>query len=209
MIKELFKKYDISLEKDEMAKFEKLLELFRERNSQINLSAIRDDEGIILKHFIDSLELNKFAKLNWKILDIWTGWGFPGVPLAITNSNCSFILVDSIGKKVDSVNHFISELGITNAKAIKTRIEEKEFVSEHKQSFDYIVSRATAYMPDILTYAKPLLKKNWKIILYKLANELELKDWEKWLTKNKMKIEKIENYEIEWQERIFVFVKNK
>ena len=94
---ELFKNYDIELSSEQEKKFQDFLQIFMETNSQINLSAIRDEVGIIEKHFIDSIILKKFTSIEWKILDLWTGWGFPGIPLKIVDENNSdFTLVDSI-----------------------------------------------------------------------------------------------------------------
>ena len=84
-MKELLKKYDIELSELELEKFEKFLEIFKEKNSQINLSAIREDDAIIEKHFIDSIMLNIYLELEGKVADLGTGGWFPGIPLAIIN----------------------------------------------------------------------------------------------------------------------------
>ena len=102
----LFSQYDIELEPAEEAIFRKFLELFLEYNSHTNLSAIRTPEGIIEKHFIDSLMLGNFVELSGKVLDIGSGGGFPGIPLKILFHEADFTLMDSVGKKVRAMNHF-------------------------------------------------------------------------------------------------------
>ena len=206
-MQELFKKYDINLSEKETLKFSEFLKYFTEINSQVNLSAIRDEEGIIEKHFIDSIYLEKFAKISGRVLDMWTWWGFPGIPLKIVNENVEFVLVDSIWKKVKIVNDFIAKLDLKNIKAIQTRAEELGHDKNYRESFDFVVSRATAYMPVLLEYVIPLLKVGWTLIAYKLDNNVEFEEWKKALELLGAKIEKIEHYEIWDNKRSFVFIK--
>lgn len=103
----LFSEYNIELEPSEEAIFRKFLELFMEYNAHTNLSAIRTPEGVIEKHFIDSLMLGNFVELSGKVLDIGSGGGFPGIPLKILFPSVDFTLMDSVGKKVRAMNHFI------------------------------------------------------------------------------------------------------
>ena len=90
-----------------MALFEKFLALFQEYNAHTNLSAIRDEVGIVEKHFIDSVMLANFIEFHGKVLDIGSGGGFPGIPLKIGNPDVDFTLMDSVGKKVKAMNYFI------------------------------------------------------------------------------------------------------
>lgn len=103
----LFSQYHIELETSEEAIFRKFLTLFMEYNVHTNLSAIRTPEGVIEKHFIDSLALGNFVELSGKVLDIGSGGGFPGIPLKILYPETDFTLMDSVGKKVKAMNHFI------------------------------------------------------------------------------------------------------
>ncbi len=95
----------------------KLIEIFMEKNSQLNLSAIRNPEGIFVKHIQDSLEINEIIKIpaKSKVLDVGTGSGFPLLPLAMTNPESQFTGIDSIGKKVRAINEMIDKLGLKNA----------------------------------------------------------------------------------------------
>ena len=199
--------YKISLKTSQINLFEKFLSLFMEKNSKINLSAIRDETWVIEKHFIDSIILNNFIELNGKVLDIWTGWGFPCIPLAITNERTQFIWLDSTRKKIDSVNEFVDKLWLINIRWVWGRAEEIVKYEEYFQQFDFVISRATAYLPDIINYSWSFLKVWWTMIFYKLYDEKEISDWKKLLTRYWIKNFKTIKYILSWQERIFIIIK--
>ncbi len=205
-IKKLFSENKMELDTDEIEKFEKFLEIFIEKNSQINLSAIRDKKWIINKHFIDSVFLNIFIKLEWKVADMGTGWGFPLIPLAITNPDCNFVWIDSVWKKLKAIENFASELWLKNIITIHWRAEEIWKDEKHRETFDFVVSRATAFFPVLLEYVIPLLKVGWIFCAYKLEDKQELKSIKKALWKLHSKILKVKNYELEWQKRVIVFI---
>lgn len=206
-MQELLKKYELELTQDQIELFEKFLKIFIETNSQINLSAIRDEAWIIEKHFIDSILLTKFCSIEGKILDLWTGWGFPGIPLKIIDKNNSeFTLVDSIGKKVKVVNTFIETLWLQNIKAIQARAEELWHNPAYRWQYNMVVSRATAYLPTLLEYTIPLLKVWGIFVSYKLDNEDEIHEAEKALRFLNAEIIEIKNYELAGQKRIFLFI---
>lgn len=207
-MEKIFEKYWVKLSSEELQKFQDLLSYFTEINSQVNLSAIRDEEGIIEKHFVDSVILRKYVEVSGKVLDMWTGGGFPGVPLKIMDKNNSeFLLVDSIWKKIKIVNDFISKLWLENIKAIQSRAEVLWHDKNYREQMDYIVSRATAYMPVLLEFTMPLLKVGWTLIAYKLDNQKEFNEAKKALEVLGGEIEKIETYELWDTERSFVFIK--
>lgn len=206
-MQELFKKYDLELSEKQEELFKKFLNIFIETNSQINLSAIRDEAWIIEKHFIDSIMLTKFCSIEWKVLDLWTGWGFPGIPLAIMDKNNSeFTLVDSIWKKIKVVNEFIDKLDLKNIKAVQFRAEELWQNKEHRWQYNMVVSRATAYLPTLLEYAIPLLKVWWIFVSYKLDNDAELLEAKKALDLLNAEIIEIKKYNLAWQDRVFLFI---
>ncbi len=125
--------------------FSQLEPLYREWNSKINVVSRKDIDKIYIHHVLHSLTIAKiisFAK-NTHIIDVGTGGGFPGIPLAILFPNCKFTLIDSIGKKVLVANEVISNLGLENATALKCRAEEVN------TKFDFAVTRAVAPMPTI------------------------------------------------------------
>jgi 16S rRNA (guanine527-N7)-methyltransferase len=182
------------------------LEIFKAKNSQINLSAIRDDKWIIEKHFIDSIILNVFLELDWKVADIWTGWGFPLIPLAIVNPNVEFTWIDSVWKKLKAIDDFVKELDLKNIKTLNWRVEEIWQNLEYRESFDFVVSRATAFLPTLLEYAIPLLKVWWIFVAYKLDDKEELKSSKKALEKLWSKILIVKNYKLASQDRTLVFI---
>lgn len=153
-----------------MIDWDDLIHAFLEKNKQINLSAIRDPEWVKVKHIQDSLELEKI--IDWRegmgIADIWTGWGFPLIPLAISHPECNFVWIDSVRKKTVAVWEIVDDLGIKNVKMIRTRIEDIK-----DQTYDLVTARAVAYSDKLLKRATPLIKKWWKIALMKQVNKEE------------------------------------
>ncbi len=222
MLQKLFKSYNFNLSEDTLKKFKDFLVMFKEKNDQINLSSLRDDESIIEKHFIDSLMLTKFIQLSWKIADIWTWWGFPLIPLAIYNNiqekdpeinlewqitENQFYWIDSVAKKLKAIDEFTLQLWLKNVETIHSRSEDLWQDKEYRESFDFVLSRATAYFPTLLEYAIPLLKVWWIFIAYKMDNENELIEWDVALIKLKSEIVYIKKYELWWQKRSLVFIR--
>jgi 16S rRNA (guanine527-N7)-methyltransferase len=171
---------------------ENLINIFLEKNNQLNLSAIRDPEWVRIKHILDSIELNKFFELwKWKtVCDIGTGWWFPLLPLAMTNPNVSFTGIDARRKKVDSVNEMIDKLWIKNAKCVRTRIED------FNKQCDYITARAVWYVDKIIPRSYDLLKKWWYFIFYKQYDEAEFKVLNELCKKYKLKIVNTHRYSL-------------
>lgn len=204
----LFKEYGLIIENEKIEIFKKFLDIFITQNSITNLSAIRDEIWIIQKHFIDSLILTNFENLSWKILDLWSWWWFPWIPLKIFFwDKTDFLLVDSVWKKVNCMNLFIKQLWLTQISWLQARAEELWQNNIYRENFDFVVSRAMAYFPTLLEYSLPLLKIWWTFIAYKQENILEIKDWEKALKELWWKIEKIEEYDFLWAKRQLIFVK--
>lgn len=207
-IKEIFEKYSINASEEVFNTFDKFLTLFKEKNAITNLSAIRDDNSIILKHFLDSLVLSHFECPRWTLLDLWTWGGFPWIPLKIYFWNqLDITLVDSVWKKVSACNEFIENLNLENIKAINARWEDLAQDKNYREKFDYVTSRAVAYFPTVLEYSLPFVNIWWYFIAYKLDNPEELKDWEKALKELWGKIEKIESYKIWEDTRNLIFIK--
>lgn len=205
-MQDFLKKYQIELSNEELLKFEKFLNIFTETNSQINLSAIRDADGIIEKHFVDSLMLAIFMDIEWKVADMGTGGWFPGIPLAITHPEADFTLIDSVGKKLKCVDDFATQLELDNVKTLNGRAEEIGKDLEHREQYDLVVSRATAYFPTLLEYVIPLLKVGWVFAAYKLDDKQELKSAKKALSRLWAKIMKVKNYTLADQNRTIVFI---
>jgi 16S rRNA (guanine527-N7)-methyltransferase len=135
---ELIKKYFPSISPVQLEQFEQLPVLYAEWNEKINVVSRKDIDNLMLHHVLHSLAIAKFIgfKDGTEILDVGTGGGFPGIPLAILFPNSQFTLIDSIGKKIKVVNGVAESLGLSNVVAIHGRAEDLE------QDFEFIVSRA-------------------------------------------------------------------
>ncbi|BDU50306.1 16S rRNA (guanine(527)-N(7))-methyltransferase RsmG [Haliovirga abyssi] len=154
-------------------------EFLQKKNKIVNLTSIIDDEGIIEKHFIDSLLLQKYLE-NYEgveiknVIDVGTGAGFPGMVLAIVNPNINFTLIDSIGKKVEFLKELKEKLGIENVNIYKTRAED--FIKENREKFDIGVCRAVSELRVILEYIIPFLKVGGSFLAQKVNYEQELEE---------------------------------
>ena len=177
---ELIQKYFPNLTDDQIEKFKKLESLYQDWNLKINVVSRKDIDELYLRHVLHSLAIAKVMPFNpgAKIMDVGTGGGFPGVPLAILYPDCSFHLVDSIAKKLKVVNEVVEGLGLTNVKTTHTRVEEIN------ETYDFIVSRAVAAMPTFVHWVKGKVakKQNHELkngILYLKGGDLseELQDY--------------------------------
>ena len=108
-LKESAEKIDILLNEDQIDKFIKYKELLKEWNEKINLTAITDDEEIIIKHFIDSLTIEKYIEENASIIDVGTGAGFPGIPIRIVREDIKLALLDSLNKRILFLQEILNE----------------------------------------------------------------------------------------------------
>jgi len=134
-------------------------ELVAEKNEKVNLISRRDVNSIIENHIFISSYIAKFLPDKCSnFLDIGTGGGFPGIPLAIMRPEMKGVLVDSTGKKTDAVKEFVDKLKLSNVTVINDRVESPEFITQYTDTFDLIVSRATVPLIILLRYALPLIK---------------------------------------------------
>lgn len=175
-VRSVFESNGIALSAEAERAFDRYLASFLEYNAHTNLSAIRDAEGVVLKHFADSAVLSRFEPLSGRLLDIGTGGGFPGIPLRILFPELDVTLLDSVSKKTKACDHFVRELGLSGVSVVWGRAEEVSRRPNLHASFDAVVSRATAYLPQILEWAIPFVKTGGRIFLYKTPSEEELSD---------------------------------
>lgn len=159
MVSEIFSQFGVEASPEQAALFERYADLFLEYNAHTNLSAIRDREGVVSKHFADSAVLLNFEDVSGKVLDIGTGGGFPGIPLKIMRPNLEVALMDSVSKKTKACDHFVAYLGLDDVWTVWARAEEAAKRPDMRNQFDWVVSRATAYMPQILEWAAPFVAK--------------------------------------------------
>lgn len=180
ILMELILKYFPGLTEDQIDKFKKLNLLYQDWNLKINVVSRKDIDELYLRHVLHSLVIAKVIQFKdgTRIMDVGTGGGFPGIPLAILFPNCPFHLVDSIAKKLKVVNEVVDGLGLDNVKTTHTRVEEID------DTYDFIVSRAVAAMPTFVNWVKgrAVKKQNNDLkngILYLKGGDLteELQDY--------------------------------
>lgn len=142
--------------------------LVTQKNSKVNLISRRDIPKIIENHvFLSALVSEYIPPKALKFLDIGTGGGFPGIPLAVTRPMLKGVLVDSTAKKIEAVKEFINKLKLNNLVAENFRVESEDFIQKYANSFDLIVSRATVPLIILFRYALPLIKEKGYIISMK------------------------------------------
>lgn len=156
------------LSSNQIQKLEQLADVFLEWNSKLNLSAIRDRDGVLVKHIIDSLLVYPFHLFNHgdTALDLGTGGGFPGLALAIAYPTVRFTLVDATEKKIRAVESMAKELGLNNVRCMSGRAEELARLRDMREHFDVVVARALAGFSTLLEYCLPFVKVGGKFIAY-------------------------------------------
>ena len=149
------KKYFPNLSHVQLKQFKRLFPIYNDWNSKVNLISRRDIENLFINHILHSLSIVNIIKFKdtSSILDVGTGGGFPGIPLAILFPETQFHLVDSIGKKIKVVNEVVAGLGLENVKTTHGRVEDV------KDTYDFIVSRAVAQMETFVRWNKGKIAK--------------------------------------------------
>jgi len=145
-----------------IAKLAQLLTELERWNRRVNLTAIRDLETMVSGHILDSLTVRPLLE-GRRVIDVGTGAGFPGLPLAIAEPQIEFGLLDSNGKKISFVRHVIGELGLSNATAIRARAEDYA----PAERFDTVIARALASIPKLLQLAGHLIKEEGVLLALK------------------------------------------
>lgn len=166
-----------------------------EWNKNINLTAIKDEREIILKHFIDSIYISDLIK--GKVLDIGSGAGFPGLPLKIIDENLELASIDSVNKKINFQLDTIKKLELKNIEALHVRAEELAHDNKYREKFDFVVSRAVANLSTLSEYMIPFVKVGGKCICLKGPNcEEEINDAKSAIKLLGGRIESVKEYKI-------------
>lgn len=152
---EIINKYFPDLSEKQINQFAQLQDLYRNWNSKINVISRKDIDELYERHILHSLAISKVIKFkdNTKLLDVGTGGGFPGIPLAILYPECDFHLVDSIGKKIIVVKEVAKAIGLNNVRTDHERAEKL------KENYDFIISRAVTAFPAFYNWVRNKINK--------------------------------------------------
>lgn len=167
----------LSLTRDEINSFTVLADELKKWNNKINLTAIRSEKEIAVKHFVDSLHLSTLITSEDRLLDIGSGAGFPVLPLKIVKPATEMMSVDCVAKKINFQRHIIRTLRLPKIEAVHARVEELHKKYEH--TFSVIVSRAFTRLDHFVSLAAPLLSEGGRLIAMKgddVENEIEVSD---------------------------------
>lgn len=155
---DLIKQYFPKITAEQERQFALLLPLYKDWNQKINIISRKDIDELYERHVLHSLGIAKVIQFSSgsHILDVGTGGGFPGIPLAILFPDCNFHLVDSIGKKIKVVNDVATSIGLNNVKVSHARVEQID------EKFDFIVSRAVTQFPEFVSWVRNKIIKEQK-----------------------------------------------
>ena len=164
------RKLNINIVPKKTEKFYKYMKLLIEWNEKVNLTAIVEPKEIILKHFVDSLTILNNIHDNDKVIDIGTGAGFPGLPIAIMNNKSNVTLLDSLNKRVNFLNEVLKKIELNNVTTIHSRAEDFGKDNKYREKYDIAVSRAVAPLNILLEYMLPTVKVGGKCICMKSSS---------------------------------------
>ena len=189
------KQIGIELTEEQLEKFYLYMNILLEWNEKINLTAITNEEEIILKHFVDSLTINKYIEDSKSLIDVGTGAGFPGIPIKILRQDLKIILLDSLNKRINFLNEVIEKLELKNIECIHGRAEEFGKNKNYREKYDISTSRAVANMSTLSEYLIPFVKIGGKVLAMKGDKaEEELEEAKKAIKLLGGKVENIDNF---------------
>ena len=173
IIKDGAKQLGLEISELQINQLIKYAQLLKEWNKKMNLTAIKDDEGIAVKHFLDSMTAISTGKIGETVIDVGTGAGFPGLVLKIMKPEIKLTLLDSLNKRITFLKAIAEELGIEGIEFIHARAEDGGRNSKLRASFDTVVSRAVANMTTLSEWCLPFVKKGGYFLALKgpLADE--------------------------------------
>lgn len=213
---ETFEKYleqiNVVINDKQKEQFNRFYEMLIEKNKVMNLTAITEYDEVILKHFVDSLAINKYFDMQrpLKLIDVGTGAGFPGIPLKIAFEQLDVTLLDSLNKRIKFIEEVAKVNGLDNINPIHGRAEDVARNKEYREKFDICVSRAVANLTSLSEYCLPFVKVGGYFISYKAGNsEEEINDSKAAIKMLGGKIERVENFTLADTDitRTFVFIK--
>ncbi len=171
LLKEYMDTFEITLSDEQLSWFCDYYEMLIEKNKVMNLTSITDPEDFVTKHLIDSLSLisvvDDIAVKDYRIIDVGTGAGFPGIPLKIAFPNLKITLFDSLNKRIIFLQEVIDSLGLEDISAIHGRAEEFGKNADYREKYDICVSRAVANLSTLSEYCLPFVSVGGRFISYK------------------------------------------
>lgn len=205
VLKEECLKHGITLNDIQLEMFEVYKNMLLEYNEKVNLTAITDEYEIILKHFVDCLEVVKYIKEGSSTIDVGTGAGFPGLVIAIYFGNdVDITLLDALNKRTIFLQSVVDTLKLKHVTIIHGRAEEMANNNEYREKYDLVVSRAVANLSVLLEYDVPYLKVGGKCLLLKSNNaEIEINEAKKALEILGCKLENIYDYNYKIEDELF------
>ncbi len=211
-LREKLGKLNIEISDEQIAQFDKYYNMLIEKNKVMNLTAITELEEVIDKHFVDSVIVGSIMDMNkeYRLIDVGTGAGFPGIPLKIMYPNLKIVLLDSLNKRVKFLNEVIEELNLNDIEAVHFRAEEGARQVDYREGFDLCVSRAVANLSTLSEYCIPFIKKGGYFISYKSGSvDEELDNSKKAINILGGKINKTEKLQLPDTDidRTFIFIK--
>ena len=191
---------------EKLAEFARLL---TEKNKVMNLTAITEFGEIVTKHFADSLILERFVKISdcREVLDVGSGAGIPGIPLAVLFPAVSFTLIDAVGKKVSFHKEVKEALNLDNLESVHARTEDAAHLTEMRERFDLVTARAVANLSTLSEYCLPFVKPGGLFAAYKSDScDEEIRAAENALKILKGKIKAVHRYEIDGMGRTMILI---
>ena len=174
---ELSRNINVSISEEQIEKFYVYMKTLLEWNEKINLTAITEENDIILKHFIDSMTILKYIEKEKSVIDVGTGAGFPGIPISIMKNDVKVTLLDSLNKRINFLNEVSKQIKLNNIKTIHGRAEDIGHDKKYRETFDIAVSRAVANMTTLSEYLLPMVNVGGVCICMKGSEiEQELND---------------------------------
>ncbi len=198
-LEQFFRDCNMALDTQHVQQMETFLTLFQKTNQQLNLSAIRDEQDIKVKHLLDSLHIGALAEMNegQRVLDLGTGGGFPGMPLKIMHPGAEMVFLDATGKKLRFIESAAGTIGMDGVYYLHSRAEDAGQDPRYRGTFDLVLARAVAYLPVLLEFALPLLRVGGRLASAKGAGvDDEVHDSARALRLLGGKVESVKTYQL-------------